>query len=269
MFRLTHGLSSIILGGPPVAASDFPYRCAHWPALRLPGASGPPRVLPCCCERGGALTSEGPSGTLRAAWTRSGSGGRHALPGQRESCLAGVQPEMRGSTAHSVEGRSCNPYGFIYPQDLFPPYKRRPASGIQDKDVQLADVAPQLLKSMFTSSPNATADQDFQGLLVSIEMRGEQPPDIVLNTADWEPDQCTGSPPPVCPGCDEDCVFNECEKFDVDCILSPKGGTVQNIRHHAENGQCQCLDPDRCPSEVEKCLCPDFFTRTVRLWPLG
>lgn len=90
--------------------------------------------------------------------------------------------------------RSCNPYGFLYPQDLHPPYTRRPASGIQDRDVTLADVAPQIQEHMFTPSLST----DTEGLLVSIEMKGEQPPGIVLDSAAWRPEMCLtaqGKPP--------------------------------------------------------------------------
>eukprot|EP00961_Rhodomonas_salina_P279656 3777626-Rhodomonas_salina.5 len=47
---------------------------------------------------------------------------------------------------------SCNPYGFLYPQQKFPPYKRVPETGILDNRVQLKDVAPQILDSMFAES---------------------------------------------------------------------------------------------------------------------
>lgn len=67
----------------------------------------------------------------------------------------------------------------------------------------------------------------------------------------------------MCPGCEARCSFNQCEQFDVDCILSPKGAEPTNLLYHAENGVCECLDPDRCPSGIEKCSCPKPFVREV------
>jgi len=152
----------------------------------------------------------------------------------------------------------CNPYGFLYPQQDYPPYKRMPASGIHDKDVTVDDVAPILRDSMFENTmPTNTTD-----LLVSIEVdiRGEN--GILIDSSTWLPADCERNKEAstACPGCPEACFFDDCWKFDADCF-EPRL-SEETVLFYAENGTCKCLDSIECPNYAEKCKCPNGYDRT-------
>jgi hypothetical protein len=151
----------------------------------------------------------------------------------------------------------CNPFGFLYPQQDYAPYKRMPASKIHDKDVTIDDVAPILRDSMFTDQmPSNTTD-----LLVSIEVDHQDEGCDLIDTSTWLPINCKNNKEAstACPGCPEACFLDECWKFDADCFeprLSEK-----TVSFYAENGTCRCLDPLTCPPYAEKCQCPAGFDR--------
>jgi hypothetical protein len=152
----------------------------------------------------------------------------------------------------------CNPYGFLYPQQDYAPYKRMPASQIHDEDVTVDDVAPILRNSMFTDQmPTNTTD-----LLVSIEVDHQDEGGVLIDTSMWLPKSCmmnkeksTG-----CPGCPEACFFDDCWKFDADCF-EPRL-SQETVSFYAENGTCRCLDSMACPTYAEKCQCPAGFDRS-------
>ena len=151
----------------------------------------------------------------------------------------------------------CNPYGFLYPQQDYAPYKRIPASGIQDADVTIDDVAPVLRESMFTDRmPTNTTD-----LLVSIEADHEDAGGLLIDSSLWLPASCElgkeGNT--ACDGCPQDCFFDECWKYDVDCFESRL--SEDHVKFYAESGSCKCHDSLLCPRYVEACECPSAFDR--------
>ena len=154
----------------------------------------------------------------------------------------------------------CNPYGFLYPQQDYPPYKRVPSSGIQDRDVTIDDVAPILRDSMFADRmPSNTTD-----LLISLEIDHEDKAGgLLIDTSTWLPESCAAGKEArtACDGCPEDCFFDDCWRFDADCY-EPRL-SEDHIKFYAENGTCKCLDSLACPKYVEKCECPDAFERVL------
>jgi hypothetical protein len=152
----------------------------------------------------------------------------------------------------------CNPYGFLYPQQDYAPYKRVPASKIHDTDVTVDDVAPILRDSMFTDQmPSNTTD-----LLVSIEVDHQDEGGDLIDTSTWLPINCKNNKEAstACPGCPEACFLDECWKFDTDCFeprLSEK-----TVLFYAEMGTCKCLDAITCPPYAEGCQCPAGFDRS-------
>ena len=153
---------------------------------------------------------------------------------------------------------ACNPYAFLYPIQDYSPYQRVPASGIQDYEVSIDHVAPVLRESMFTDrmSTNAT------DLLVNVEVDHQDMGGILIDSSTWLPEDCsTGkSGRTACATCPEECFFDDCAAFDVDCIGARL--SEENVKMYAENGTCECSDTMTCPIYTEHCKCPRGFQRT-------
>jgi hypothetical protein len=130
-------------------------------------------------------------------WTAFASGGSTAL--QARQCDPGSisvpQPDETLFRSHRRGVvQACNPYGFISPQQDYPPFKRVPEAGIPDNRVELKHVAPQILDSMFNESLPA----DTPGLLVSLDFNRVEN-GLVMDSSTWLPAQCTacGACPPL------------------------------------------------------------------------
>lgn len=132
------------------------------------------------------------AGFSKARWIVFGSGGSIALlarryAAQKRLCQVWNLPSVSGQrTDCDWMLQACNPYGFLYPQQNYPPYKRVPAAGILDNKVRLGDVAPQILDSMFAESlPSNTT-----GLLVSLDFNMVDN-GLVFDSSSWLPEECS------------------------------------------------------------------------------
>ena len=138
-------------------------------------------------------------------------------------------------------------WAFLYPKliDGTP----SPASGIFDNEVKLVHVAKPVLTYMFQLAPKNT-----NGLLAQFSFDGPKKEHILYSESQWSgPSSCDVDD--VCPGCNEHCVFDECNLFDAMCVEAG-AKSIKAQAEYAISGKCQCLNVEDCPQSIENCRCP-------------
>ena len=138
-------------------------------------------------------------------------------------------------------------WAFLYPKliDGTP----SPASGIFDNEVMLVHVAKPVLTYMFKLAPQNTI-----GLLAQFSFDGPKKEHILYSESQWSgPSSCDVDD--VCPGCDEHCIFDECNLFDAMCVEAG-AKSIKAQAEYAISGKCQCLNVQDCPQSIENCRCP-------------
>ena len=155
----------------------------------------------------------------------------------------------------------CNPFAFLFP--ILEDGTRQPSSGIADSQVRLETVARPLLESILL-----TQIQNITSLLVSLDFDEPSYGGLLTNSATWDgPPFCdrTGQYSAVCDGCPSNCVFAFASQFDVNCLDSGLFVILQeqtSQQFYSDEGVCNCLGIDNCPTQVKNCICPEGLERT-------
>ncbi len=189
---------------------------------------------------------------------------------------------------HETDPSVCNPFAFLYPKLM--DGRRQPSSGIPDSEVKMTHVARPVLDAMFSIK---IADSETNGLIVAVGFdgtnlvdHGEKMLQTGQNTVDNDVNQTlvqvqhghmslgyevfsewpASATLLTCKGCNRQCSFLLCEKFDIDCITRGlEEGIEWRIRTIAETGTCICRDyKSFCPENLG-CIKPTSSVLSVNV----